>query len=457
MTILYGLLGLGVIVFIHELGHFIAARLSGVKVESFSVGMGPILLHKTIGDTDYRLSLIPLGGYCGMKGEKMFQEAIENNLDSIPKEKDSFYGVSPLRRIFIAFSGPFANVLFTVVAMTIISMIGYTFYATSNKVLLASEAYEGSTSVAQEAGIQRGDIITSINGKETKYFSDISEIVSTSAQQKIDLTVLRNNEQLKITMVPELDSSTGAGRIGIVNWVDLDIDAVVENSAAFDAGLMTGDKILKLNEYDVENTVDFSNILQKKLSDDDEVLVQYLRDGMINETTYRIPKNVDNQVDLTNIGVQWKVEQVHTQTYSFFPAIGQGVIETVDLIVLTLKGITLLFRGVDLTQAVSGPIGITMMLGETTQSSFQIGFFVGVVTVLNFLSLISISLFIMNLLPIPILDGGIILFSFIEVLRGRPVKPAVLYKVQFIGLGLILFLFVIGFIGDINRLFGGGF
>ena len=96
MTVIYGLLGLSVIIFIHELGHFFVARFFGVHVESFSIGMGPVLLHKTVKGTDYRLSLIPFGGYCGMKGEKDFQTAMENKLDRIPAEKDSFYGVHPL-------------------------------------------------------------------------------------------------------------------------------------------------------------------------------------------------------------------------------------------------------------------------------------------------------------------------------------------------------------------------
>ena len=112
MTILWGILCLGIIVFIHEAGHFIAARYCGVTVESFSIGMGPVIWHKKIGMTDYRLSLLPLGGYCGMKGEKAFQQAIDEKLSYIPAEADSFYGVHPLKRICIAFAGPFANLFF---------------------------------------------------------------------------------------------------------------------------------------------------------------------------------------------------------------------------------------------------------------------------------------------------------------------------------------------------------
>ena len=137
MTIIYGLIGLGFIVFIHELGHFITAKICGVTVESFSIGMGPILLHKTIKGTDYRLSLIPLGGYCGMKGQKDFQVALDEKLESITGDKDSFYGIHPLKRVIIAFSGPFFNFIFAAIAFMIISMIGYSYYTSENKIILA--------------------------------------------------------------------------------------------------------------------------------------------------------------------------------------------------------------------------------------------------------------------------------------------------------------------------------
>ena len=164
LSIIYGLLGLGFIVFIHELGHFIAAKIFGVTVESFSVGMGPILLHKTIKGTDYRLSLIPLGGYCGMKGQKDFQVALDEKLDSIKGDKDSFYGIYPVKRAVIAFAGPFFNFLFAIFAFMIISMVGYSYYTSQNKIILANEIYPEMESVAAKAGLQTGDkIITQVN------------------------------------------------------------------------------------------------------------------------------------------------------------------------------------------------------------------------------------------------------------------------------------------------------
>ncbi|MFI3256787.1 MAG: RIP metalloprotease RseP, partial [Spirochaetales bacterium] len=238
MTIIYGLLGLGVIIFVHELGHFIAARACGVRVETFSVGMGPVLIHKKIGDTDYRLSLIPLGGYCGMRGEKAFQEALDKKLDYIPHEEHSFYGVHPLRRIIIAFAGPFSNLLFAIVAMSVIAMVGYTYYTTPSRIILATQVYENMDSRAEEAGLQTGDIITSINGKPVEYFSDISQTVSLSPEEVLVIQVLRGSQQLEFTLLPELDTSTGAGRIGVVNWVDPVVQAVLPGSVADIAGLM---------------------------------------------------------------------------------------------------------------------------------------------------------------------------------------------------------------------------
>ncbi|MDR2898601.1 MAG: site-2 protease family protein [Spirochaetaceae bacterium] len=148
LTVILGLLGLGVIVFIHELGHFAAARFCGVTVESFSIGWGPVLLRKKIGETEYRLSLVPIGGYCGMKGDKAFQQALEDKLTEIPREEGSFYGVSPFKRILIAFAGPFCNFLFAVLAFTVIAMVGYSYQSAGNRVLLASELYTGLSSAA---------------------------------------------------------------------------------------------------------------------------------------------------------------------------------------------------------------------------------------------------------------------------------------------------------------------
>ena len=174
MKWLYGILCLFFLILFHEFGHFLAAKLFGVKVESFSVGFGPILLHRTIKGTDYRLSLIPLGGYCGMKGENDFREAMEQNLKEVKGEPDSLYGVHPMKRAAIGFAGPFFNFIFAIFCFSLINGIGYNYYTYSNKIILADELYENTCTAARDAGLLTGDQIIRINGKEILDFSQIS-------------------------------------------------------------------------------------------------------------------------------------------------------------------------------------------------------------------------------------------------------------------------------------------
>lgn len=363
MNILYGILCLGFLVFFHEFGHFLAARLCGVTVESFSIGMGPVLLHKLVKGTDYRLSLIPLGGYCGMKGDKDFSLAYEQNLSRITGEKDSLYGVNAFKRIIIYFAGPFFNIFFAFIAYTIISMTGYTFYSASAKITIPEEA--SFSSPAREAGLKSGDIIKKINGKEINDFSDLATEVSIRPDEDITVEVLRDTEILTFSVHTGMNKSEGNGIIGV-------------------------------------------------MSD---------------------PKSV---------------EAKEAKRYSFFPALVNGAKETSSKVFMTVKSLGILFKGVDISNAVSGPARITNMLGETVKSGFSAGFRAGLTVTLDFMSLISISLFIMNLLPIPILDGGRILFDFIELIFRKQVPPKIQYKIQFIGVAFIVFLLVIALSGDIK-------
>lgn len=365
MRIIYGLLSLCFLIFFHELGHFLAARVFGVTVESFSIGFGPILFHKKRGTTDYRVSLIPLGGYCGMKGEKDFFNSLEAGLDHIQAENDSLYGVHALKRIAIAFAGPFFNLLFAFFGFTLIAIIGYSYYSFSNKIILATDIYPELHSAAKDAGIMSGDEIIRINNREIENFRDLMEEISQRPDEKIKLTVLRDKELLEFSLRTEIDKSTGSGKIGVI----------------------AADK---------------------------------------------------------------EAEKYEAKRYSFFPAIIQGAKECGKIIFLTGKGIFSLFKGVDITKTVSGPARIADMMGNIIKESFADGVRTGIVNLFNFCSIISISLFIMNLLPVPILDGGLILFALIELISRRKISPKVLYYIQFAGVAFIVMLFLIGLNGDIN-------
>ena len=369
MSWVYGILCLIFLIIFHEFGHLIAAKICGVKVESFSVGFGPILLHKTIKGTDYRLSLIPLGGYCGLKGEKDFQKALDEKLPEITGEKDSLYGVHPLKRAFIGFNGPFFNIILAVIGFWLINLIGYNYQTFSNQILIPDSTTENVSNIAKEAGMLSGDKIIFINDKEVKNFDDIRTEIVQRPDEDLIIKVERKGEIIEIRLHSQLDKETGSGKIGIM--------------------------------------ADTSKIIE-----------------------------------------------VHTPKYNIFTAFGKGIKDTGAMIGLTYKSIGILFKGVNLKNTVSGPLRTTDMLGSTIQTGFSIDAKTGFLSLFEFVALISVSLAIMNLLPIPVLDGGLILIAIIECIFRRKVKPSIQYYIQFIGLGFILILFIIGLYGDISYFIG---
>ena len=226
MKWLYGILCLFFLILFHEFGHFLAAKLFGVKVESFSIGFGPILLHRTVKGTDYRLSLIPLGGYCGMKGENEFREAMEKNLKEVNGESDSLYGVHPMKRAAIGFAGPFFNFIFAIFCFSLINGIGYNYYTYSNKIILADELYENSSTAARRGGLLTGDEIIKINNKEISDFSQIIEEVSIRPDEDLMIYVRRNGVELGFYVHSDMDKETGTGKIGVA----ADTESLIEQS-----------------------------------------------------------------------------------------------------------------------------------------------------------------------------------------------------------------------------------
>lgn len=363
MRIVIGLICLCFLIFFHELGHFLVAKLFKIKVESFSIGMGPILFHKTIKGTDYRISLFPFGGYCGIKGEKDFQEALKNNYSKIDGEKDSMYGCHPFKRAAIGFAGPFFNFLFAFFAFTVILLAGYTTYSYSNKIIIASELDSSIQSQAGKAGLKTGDEIIKINNKKIEDFSDIIFEISKRPDEDIEISVLRDKEIIEFSVHSVLDKTSGTGKIGI--------------------------------------SADTTTLLKKEI-----------------------------------------------KSKNFFLAIKDGFLESLNMTFLTLKGIFTLFKGVDLKNQVSGPARVADMIGEVVSESATQGKKAVFINLLNFMALISISLFLMNLLPIPVLDGALILFALIEGIFRIRLHPKFYYYIQFIGIFIIIIIFIIGVSGD---------
>lgn len=444
LKFLIGLPVLGIVVFIHELGHFLVAKLCGVEVESFSLGWGPALLRKKIGSTEYRLSAIPLGGYCGMKGEHAFREAYENKLSSIPQEPGSLFSVHPFKRILIAFAGPFANLLLAAAALAAVSALGQSYYTTDNRIVPVYCLDPEDNSPARAAGLQTGDRIVQINGEKTTYFSDIQHVISLHPEEELTLIVERGNERLTKTIRPVLNKKTGAGQAGIYRYMPLEAASVRRDSAADIAGIKQGDIITGVEGTPLDNRMAlvyfFKTYTQKT------ALFELLRGGERIELPVNLIRTEDGSIDL---GIQWPFITVTEEGTGFLASLQRGLGRTGELLAVTVKSLGLLFRGVNITEAVAGPVRISSMIGSMAADGFKEDARAGVVNVAEIVAVICVSLFLMNLLPIPILDGGLIFTAFIECVVRRQIPPRVLYYMQFIGVAFIAVLFFFALWADI--------
>jgi regulator of sigma E protease len=443
LKVLLGLIGLGVVVFVHELGHFLAARLVGIDVEAFSIGWGKAILKRKIGPVEYRIGMFPIGGYCKMRGESEFQEAFERKEQAIPRVKGTYYGTGPGRRILVSLAGPFFNLIFAILVLSFIWGIGFEVNTLDNRIVLASDINPEETYPADEAGLKTGDRIIAIGGKPIANYHDIQEQISPNPEKNLSLQVEREGEVLDLMVRPVLDRATGAGKIGVYFWTDPVISGVAQGSPGAIAGLKPGDRITRING----DPFPYSVALIGLLRDQPPVLqVEYEREGRAEQTELVLSYTDQGTTDP---GLSYQTIQYHTPSYSPPEALVKGAAETWKTFVVSLRSLSLLFRGIDLTQAVSGPVRITYMVGDVAAEGFGQSFSAGISSMASFLSLISIALCIMNLLPLPILDGGMILLFIVEIIKGTPLPPKAIYAFHTVGAVLIVGLMLFAIFGDI--------
>ena len=476
MGILLGLIGIGIMVFVHELGHFVAARLAGVEVEVLSLGWGPRLVGFKRGNTWYQISwLLLIGGYCKMKGELIPSVAGGSagaagaaggatpaaGSAGYPVEgtgsagataaagpvhpKGSFLGASPLQRIMISAFGPLFNLVFAFVVFALIAWIGYSFPSSDNRVVLATDYTLDSfpqQPPATRAGLRTGDRIVSIDGKPVASFQDILESVQEAPGKSLAVGVQRagSGTHETLAMTPQLDRETGAGRIGIYAWVDPVVKSVVPNSAAAIAGVQPNDLIVEAGGKPVANSIDVSQAMALAST---KLAIVVSRAGAREPLTL-----VKNGPDP---GIEYVIGLYHSPRMGLGGALGHSAAETWSTVAMTVKGIGLLFQGVNWRRAVMGPLGITKAIGAATTGGFAYGGVGGAAYwAFELLAVVSIALFLMNLLPIPALDGGQIILFLAEAARGRSVSARVIWRLQIVGFSLLIFLFLFATANDIG-------
>lgn len=460
MIWILGIVGLGLMVFIHELGHFVAAKMNGVGVEVFSLGWGPRLVGFTHGGTSYQISWFPIGGYCKMKGELVpgiaggRAETISND-EGVPAvepelAKGSFLAAAPWRRIVISAFGPLFNLVFALLIFATLWWVGFAVYSPDNRVVLAADYTLDAlsrSSPAVVAGLKTGDRITAIDGARVEKFQDVLETVSVAPGRTFRFTIQRaadgGMQTLVLPITPELDKNTGAGRIGVYAWVDPVVDTVAPGSAEAIAGLRKGDRLLSADERPIRNSMDFYQALASKPQ---KVNLTYERAGQ--QTSVPLILMYD-QKGLPKLGLGFASLVFRSPRLGLGGALGKSVEETWNTVTLTVKGIGLLFQGINLRNAVAGPLRIIDFIGSAATSGFQIGFGVGLVAFFRILSFLSVVLFLMNLLPIPAMDGGQIVLFVVEIVRGKAVRSRLIWRLQLIGFSILIILFLVVTFNDV--------
>ena len=438
-----GLLGLGVVVFIHELGHFLAARIAGIDVEAFSIGWGKPILKKKIKDVEYRLGLFPIGGYCKMRGDEDYEKVWDSIKNGAPLAKGSYFAAHPLKRIFACFCGPLFNFLFAVVILSAIWGRGIKIETLENRIVLVSDI-DGGSYPSDKGGLKSGDYIIEVRGKEIKYYSDIQENIALNPDKDIPIKVNRNGEILSLTVHPNLDPG-GAGKIGVYPWTTPRIDAIRAGSAAEKAGLQSGDLLLKVDGQELPHTTAFYKIF--KDNKPPRFSVEYERNGTIETAELN---DVEFPKDSPDMGILFPTIRYSTPVLSLIPALVKGSREAAKTLAISVKSLGLLFKkGIDYTQTVSGPARITYIMGEVTTGGFSQSVETGLSSFFNILALISIALGIMNLLPLPILDGGMIILYMVEMVKKRPIHPRAVSVFQTAGIVIIAGLMIFAVFNDI--------
>ena len=390
---------LGFLITIHEAGHLIVAKLCKVKVNEFAIGFGPTIWKKQGKETKYAIRLIPLGGFCSMEGE---EERSEN--------QGSFSKASIPRRMAIVVAGATVNIIFGLLVYFILMTSSSTYI--TNEINSVIDGY-----AAQEIELQQGDKIIKLNGKNIKNKYDLDKVMKKSNGEVLELIIQRNEENLTYNIKPtELKSKS----TGMYLDENAKILSVEKGSSAEKQGIKSNDKIIKVNNQEINNDVNKAiEIIKEK---GQQINIELTPDTI---SSYYLGVNLKQAED------------------TFINHLVYGGIETKEFAISILDNIKMIFTGGVSVDQMMGPIGISEAVAKTN----------GIKEFVYMLALISLSLGVTNLLPIPALDGGKLLILLIEAIRRKPMKEKTEINIQLIGFSILIALSIYITYHDILRIF----
>ena len=435
-NVIWWLVLIGVMILIHELGHFWAARYFDVKVETFSFGFGPRLFGFRRGETEYKISLLLLGGYVKMTGEQPSDENISD-----PR---SFLAKPRWQRAIIAFAGPFMNMLLAVGLLTGLYMVKYQKIADED--MQAVIGHVAPDSPAAKAGLQDGDRIVKLDGKSNPTWDDVGLKTYTSAYQPLYLTMERQGKRFDTVVTPVPNERTG-GYAGWDERGEVQFAAIEPGYPAEKAGLKKGDLLVSVDGQPIHSVSKFQELTRN--SGGKPLQIEIQRNGQ----KQVIPvKPVYAKLDgpsrwMIGVGPQQKLKLITTRL-SFPEALNESLHENGKNALLFGQVVRGIVERRMSPKNIAGPIGIAQISGEAARE--------GPSTFVMLMAMLSLQLAIVNLLPIPILDGATILMLFVEMIMQRDLSLSVKDAVLKVGFVFIMLLFAFIIYNDISRILPAG-
>ena len=427
MKIIIAIIMFSAVILIHELGHFLLAKKNGIVVTEFSLGMGPRLLSTIKNGTRYSLKLLPLGGSCAMLGE-----------DAMDERPGTFNSASVGKRISVVAAGPIFNFLLAfVLAVIVVGTVG----SDEPRVLSVEKG-----SHAEAAGLKEGDIITEYQGYHVDLGRDIyvySYVNELKENQTIHLTVERDGKKKKVSFKPDVNVRYLLG-FNRKDSTSMEVDSLIEGMPLEEAGVLPGDVITSINGVYMKDAEEYQAYIKEHPLSDTPVRITYMRDGLeydaeLTPAEYRTPMN-------------GFVYNTWCEKKTGFHVLKYGALEVKYMIRSTLVGLRELITGRFGIEELSGPVGVVDAIGTTYEQAKSEGTLMVWMNMLYMAVLLSANLGVMNLLPLPALDGGRLLFLFLEGIRRKPVNRELEGNIHFAGLMLLMLLMVVIMYHDIMKL-----